>query len=245
MLAIHTKRIDMLVRVYTNLICFVFNLEILYNCKMKMHFKFSLLIFIGFIFCLTQAISCAKKKDNVHKDAEPKTLKTYSLNGVLNIGYNSGSGAIDLSNGILYNTTDGKLHDSDVDIAYCYVRWGSPFVYERTFLQPFSTFADIFFTSWMVRNKTLIYGAVKNINFDSIATVKTKSALDKYYPPTGIIDYAAQISFHDTLVPIPIYFFKTVKGKRGIIRVNNYTASTSSTYYFEASPINLDVIIEE
>lgn len=200
--------------------------------------------------------ACSKSK-NISQE---QTLNAYSLSGVSNAKVQNVKCGIDLDNGILYTITEGKPIADQIDIAYGYLPVGQK--YERHILNisyagcscngaSYFSFGEFLtpkegYSTYIVKNNTKIWMAANNVNFDEIASAKTKSALDKYFPINAYVDYTpAKLTTDDNLSLYPYLFFETVAGKRGVIRIKNYVKNLSLNYQFQPNPIDIDVIIEK
>ena len=183
---------------------------------------------------------------------------TYSLTSIKNAAVQSVKCGIDLAHGKLYTVTEGQSSQDSIDIAYGYLNTNP--TYERVFLNisyagcrcggsSYFSFCDqsippIGYYTYSVRNGTKLYLANVDINFDSIATVKTKSALDKYFSAFAGEDQAFFAS-NDFLVTYPYILFETARNKRGIIRVRPFIRNVAANYKLAENPVDIDVIIEK
>jgi hypothetical protein len=209
-------------------------------------------ILISCVFML----SCKKDKTD-----EAQTLKTYSLTNVKNALVKDAKCGIDLAHGKVYTITEGQQLQDSIDIAYGYMDSNSR--YERVFLNidyagckcggsSYFSYGDthspgLGYSTYSVRNQTKLFVASSTVNFDSIASVKTKSALDKYFSaiPEIMLTEDAFFSSIDILVSNPYIFFETVHGKRGIIRVKPFVRNIATDYQNAENPISIDVIVEK
>ena len=198
--------------------------------------------------------SCKKDKTT----AEPQTLKTYSLTSIKNAAVQNANCGIDLAHGKLYTVTEGQSFQDSIDIAYGYMPTNS--IYERNFLNityagcrcggsSYFSYGDqsippVGYSTYSVLNGTKLYVANSTISFDSIATVKTKSALDKYFSAFAGEDQAFFAS-NDFLVTYPYILFETARNKRGIIRVRPFIRNVAANYKLAENPVDIDVIIEK
>jgi hypothetical protein len=215
--------------------------------------KITLLLSVVTIIASVFIFSC--KKD---KAEEAQTLKTYSLTNIKNALVQNVKCGIDLAHGKLYTLNEGQSFQDSIDIAYGYMTLNSK--YERNFLSisyagckcggasGFS-YGDwdaipIGYSTYSVRNDTKLYVAKSAVNFDSIATVKTKSSLDKYFSVFIDSDQAFFAS-NDILITYPYILFETVHGKRGIIRVKPFVRNIATDYQKFENPISIDVIVEQ
>lgn len=215
--------------------------------------KLSFLLLSLFVVASFLTSSC--KKDS---SSEAKTLKSYSLTNIKNARVQDVKCGIDLEHGKLYSVAGGLSYQDSIDIAYGYMTTNNK--YERIFLSisyascrcggsSYFSYGDqnvtpIGYSSYSVRNQTKLYLATSSVNFDSIATAATKSALDKYFPNTNVTDYTFLAS-SDLLITYPYVFFETVSGKRGIIRVKPFVRNVSTDYQLAENPIDIDVIVEK
>lgn len=200
--------------------------------------------------------SCSKG-ENI---TEEQTLKVYSINNVSNSRVQNIKCGVDLDNGLAYTITEGSAIPEQIDIAYGYLPDGQK--YERHILNvsyagclcngaSYFSYGESLtpkqgYSTYSVKNNTKIWMATENIDFDGIASAKTKSALDKYFPIAAYVDYtSAKLTTDDNLSLYPYVFFETVTGKRGIIRISNFVKNISLNNQLQPNPIDIDVIIEK
>jgi|GEM_PF-2037317 len=209
--------------------------------------------------------SCKKEKNNPDLADSEKELKTYSLSNIENAAFQNAKCGIDLANGQMYSIADGAVRQENIDIAYGYMM--RPERYERCFLAisyagcfcggaSYFSYGDQIgydginykgYSSYSVKNETKLLVATADVNFDKIFSEGKKSDMDAVFPDfqTGRSNDEAVISSNDNLIQHPYIFFKTVKGKRGIMRIKGYVKNTSADYQLQRNPITIDVVVEK
>jgi len=196
------------------------------------------------------------KKDKLEQ------LHMYQLSDISNAAVQNARCGIDLANGRLYGVVEGRDHQNDIDIAYGYM--SSEGVETRCFLS--LSYAGCFcggssyfsygdqtggggrqgYASYSILNNTKLAAGQPNIDFDGVAEAGTKAALDAVFNE-HTQNYTNEVLLADKQDNLVTRFvlFKTVKGKRGIIRVKPYTKNTSANYNLQENRISIEVIVEK
>ncbi len=202
---------------------------------------------------LTLTLTSCKKDKKIE-------LAVYHLDGLTNAKVQNAKCGIDLSNGLLYSIDEGKPISDKIDIAYGFMMGGNPSIYERIFLDinragclcagaTFFSYGDdknpkLGYSTYTTKNSTELYPATGIVDFEKIASEKTKSALDQYFPKDVVVNNEAFLSANGSPITYPYIFFKTTSGKRGVIKVGVFGVNLSANYQLETNPISIDIIVE-
>ncbi|MFM6953786.1 MAG: hypothetical protein ACKOWL_02255 [Sphingobacteriaceae bacterium] len=194
------------------------------------------------------AIACKKEI--------PYDLNVFTLNNISNAIVQNAKCGIDLETGTVYTIEEGKPISGKIDIAYGYCTIPR----ERGFLA--ISYAGCHcggavnfcygdndnpltgFSSYDKKNITQLLTTQTALNFNEIKNLKTKAALDKYFPLNAAFSDEAYFSVNDNIIAQPYVFFTTASGKRGIIHVKPYTKDFSPDYYLHENSISIEIIIE-
>jgi len=216
-------------------------------------------IFFLSLACALLFTNCSKKDSAPPANAY---LKSYSLTNIQNAVVKDAKCGIDLVNGVAYSVAEGYQHQNNVDIAYGYMAYGPDYRYERCFLA--LSYAGCWcggssrfsygdyngtktgYSSYAIQNKTKLKITATAIDFDKAKSFTTKEQFDAIFPKAdNSYSDEAFFSSQDNPAPNPYVFFQTVSGKRGIIRIKNYTKNTAADYQLQNNPVNIDVLVEQ
>ncbi len=141
---------------------------------------------------------------------------------------------------ILYRNGRDERIFLDIDYAGCFCGGSSHFLWRSRYTKSSGL------ASYSVRNETMLMMADTFVDFDKISGSNNSIILRDSFPANFDLtsDNEAKLSVNDNFPDYPYVFFETVKGKRGIIRLNPYVKNTATGYELDPNPIDIDIVVE-